>query len=181
MNISSNIETNNNSIINPLLKNKMELQLEDNTVVLSLINMSKFFQKIYVLCPFKNDILDDFIFDRKVPKDKWQEIGNKLVLSETSIKLINNFDHNHNLTLVNSSEIEQFNHFGFELSDKILVLPIFNISYLNIKNYLKIYEGNSKMCDLYNTLVLNQVFSNNSKLNYNSLLYITDIIKNLDG
>ena len=77
--------------------------------------------------------------------------------------------------------MEHFNHFGYELTEKILILPLFNVSYLNVQNYLKIYEGHHKLEDIYNILVLNQVFSSKSRISYNSLIYMTDIIKNLEA
>ena len=124
-----------NVMVNPLLKNKMEIQLDDRTIELSLVNMSKYFYKLYVLTPFKNEPVDKDIFSRSILKSKWSTYSSKLVLSETSIKVLNNFDHNHNITLVNSDDIQNFNHFGYDLTDKVLVLPIFNVSYLNVKNY----------------------------------------------
>lgn len=175
-------ENNNckNVMVNPLLKNKMEIQLDDRTIELSLVNMSKYFYKLYVLTPFKNEPVDKEIYSRSILKSKWSSYSSKLVLSETSIKVINNFDHNHNITLVNSNDVQDYNHFGYDLTDKVLILPLFNVSYLNVKNYLKIYEGHYKLDDIYNIVVLNQMFSSNSKISYNSLIYMTDIIKNLE-
>jgi len=169
-----------NVMVNPLLKNRMEIQLDDRTIELSLANMSKYFYKLYVLTPFKNEPVDKDICSRSILKSKWSSYSPKLVLSETSIKLINNFNHNHNITLVNSNDIQQFNHFGHELTDRILILPLFNISYLNVTTYLKIYEGHYTLNDIYNIVVLNQLFSSKSKIGYNSLVYMTDIIKNLE-
>ena len=180
METSASTKECNNTIVNPLLKNKMEIQLEDKTIELSLVNLSKFFHKIYILCPFKNELIDEEINCKKIDKEKWNSFSSKLVLSETSIKLIKNFDHNHNLTVVNSKDFEMFNHFGFNLDEKILLLPILNISFLKLKDYLKIYEGNHTLEDVYNVLVINEFFSHNSKLNYNSLLQITSLIKNLE-
>ena len=180
MDISLDAKNCKDVMVNPLLKNKMEIQLDDRTVELSLVNLSKYFYKLYVLTPFKNEPVDKDIFSRTLVKDKWFNYTSKLVLSETSMKVISNFDHNHNLTLVNSADIEQFNHFGYNLTEKIIILPLLNVSYLNLKNYLKIYEGHYKLEDIYNIVVLNQFFTSKSKISYNSLMYMTDIIKNLE-
>ena len=180
MDISTENNACKNVMVNPLLKNKMEIQLDDRTIELSLVNMSKYFYKLYVLTPFKNEPVDKDIFSKSILKSKWSTYSSKLVLSETSIKVVNNFDHNHNITLVNSGDIQNFNHFGYDLTDKVLILPLFNVSYLNVKNYLKIYEGLYKLDDIYNIVVLNEMFSSNSKISYNSLIYMTDIIRNLE-
>ena len=181
MEIQGNMEESKDKVIvNPLLKNKFQIETDDKIIELSLGNISKYFYKLYVLTPLKNEEVDSSIFDRSINESKWKSIGFKMVLSEASIKMINNFEHNHNITIVNSSDIEQFNHFGLELHDKILVLPIFNVSFLNIQNYLKIYQGHYKLQDIYNVVVLNQIFGKDSRISYNSLIYMTDIIKNLE-
>lgn len=172
--------TKSNSIVNPLLKNKFEIEIDDTQVNLTLVNISRFFSKLYILTPFSNNPVDKDLYSKNISVSKWEEYKSKLVLSEASIKLIKNFDHGHNITLVNSNDISCFNHFGYDMEEKIIVLPMFNISYLNIQNYIKIYQGQYVLEDLYNVIVINNLFSKNSSNSFNSLVYITEIIKNLD-
>lgn len=174
------LPTKSHVMTNPLLRNKFEISADDEIIELSLLNISKYFKKLYLLTLFKNEPIDISIYSRQLDPEVWKSFSNKLVIDETSIKAVKNFDHNHNLILVNSSDIEQFNHFGLELDEKILVLPIFSVSYKNLKNYLKIYEGNFVVKDIYNILVLSHMFYKKSDLSYNSLIYMTDMIKNID-
>jgi hypothetical protein len=145
-------------MVNPLLKNKFDVEIDDETIELNILNLSKYFHKLYFLTLFKNEEVDQEIYMRTINPEFWKGMSKKLVLDETSIKTIKNFEHNHNLVVVNSADFEQFNHFGLELEEKILVLPIFSVSYKNIKNYLKIFEGNFTLKNIYNILVLNQIF-----------------------
>ena len=170
----------NEEMINPLLKNKFDIEVDDEVIDLSILNLSKYFHKLYVLTLFRNEEIDPQIYSRNINSDFWRSMSTKLVLDETSIKTIKNFEHNHNLVIVNSADFQQFNHFGLELDEKILVLPIFSVSYRNIKNYLKIFEGNFNLQNIYNIVVLNQIFSKETSLSFNSVGYMTEMIKNLD-
>ena len=169
-------------IDNPLLKNTSEVLVDDELIEINQFNVSKYFQRVYVLCPFKNISIDKVIFNRLIDKKVWASFNSKLVLFETVIKILKNYDHYNNLCYVNSGDVEQFNYFGYELDEKILVIPILNISYLNIQNYVKLFEGHYTLKDLYNMiLIANEEFrKSETNLSFNSVMYITDIIKNLD-
>ena len=180
MDIKQDMKDMNNLIVNPLLKNKLEVTIDEKSIPLTIANISKYFYKLYILTPFKNESITSDIFNRQINKDLWYSFKSKLVLSETSIKIVKNFEHSHNVSIVNTNDIEMFNHFGYDLPEKILVLPMFNISYLNIQNYLKIYEGHYKLEDIYNIIVINELFSKKSRISFNSLIYMTEIIKNLE-
>ena len=106
-------------IVNPLLKNKFEIEIDDTQVNLTLVNISRFFSKLYILTPFSNNPVDKDLYSKNISVSKWEEYKSKLVLSEASIKLIKNFDHGHNITLVNSNDISCFNHFGYDMEEKI--------------------------------------------------------------
>ena len=170
----------NDTMINPLLKNRFEIVIEDDKIELNVLNLSRYFQKIYVLCPLKNEQVDADIFCKELPSGTWKDMTDKLVLEETSSRIIKNFEHNHNLLLVKGKDIEQFNKFGYELDEKILVLPLLNISYKNVSKYLKIYEGHYTLEDFYKILIINDYFSKESKLSFNSLMYISDMIKSIE-
>ena len=141
MDVMNNSMKVSNSIINPLLKNKFEIDVDDEIVQINIKNISRFFSKLYILTPLSNMEVDKEIYSRNISEDKWNQLSSKLVLSEASIKLVKNFNHGHNINVVNSSEIQNFNHFGYEMEGKVIVLPIFEVSYLNLQNYIKLYQG----------------------------------------
>lgn len=177
---TSNTYVNSKIITNPLLKNKFEIEVDDEIVQINMKNISRFFSKLYILCPLANMEIGKDIYSLKISEDKWNDLGSKLVLSEASIKLVKNFNHGHNAIVVNSADIKKFNHFGYPIEGKIIVLPIFDVSYLNLQNYIKLYQGHYTLEDLYNVIVLNKYFSEKTKVNFNTQIYISEIIKNLD-
>lgn len=172
-------------MINPLLKHKLEMEVDDTTVVLDRVNIPKYFQKIYILVPLKNIFISEEIYGREILRDSWKSLENKLVLEETSNRILKNFDLFQNISLVTSSDLEIFNLFGLALEEKSIVIPIFDISYKNIKDYLKTYEGLYTLEDLYKIHFISDHFSNSSDDSKNGVSLnfrknISNITRNLE-
>ena len=178
--ISPQVQNLPKEIQNPLLKNNMELNLDTGAIQLNTYNIPKFFRRAYVLTPFKNESYLEELNSQKINQDTWNMLGTKMVLHETNIKIIGNFTHNHNIVIGKSSDFQAFNHFDYKLTDNILIIPILNVSYLNITKYLKVFEGNNNLIDFYKVMVINQLFSSNDNLTYNGKLNITSMITNLE-
>lgn len=175
---SSEYLITNNMIQNPLLKNKTEIEVDDIIVGLNISNISQFFRNVYILTPFSNDSYLDQLNAQKISKIEWENMSNKLVLHETNIKVLNNSDHSHNMIIGKSSDFNIFNHFKYEMTENIVLIPILNISYLNITKYLKIFENTFSLIDFYKIMVMNQLFNNKST--YNGNMNIISIINNID-
>ena len=66
-------------MINPLLKNKLEVEDDDKMVELTTVNLSKYFKEIYVLTPLKDINIGDSIYFRDIKKKRlarpWSKIG----------------------------------------------------------------------------------------------------------
>lgn len=169
------------TIQNPLLRSKMELELDTGTVQINLRNITKFFRKAYVLTPFRNESYMEELNTQSINIDMWKSLSKNLVLHETNIKILGNFTHSHNIVIGKSCDFSVFNHFNYELTENVLIIPILNISYLNITKYLQVlYEGSTTLEDLYNILLTNQESSKNDELTYNGKMNLTSTIKNLE-
>ena len=172
-------------MINPLLKHKLEIEEDDIHIVLDQVNISKYFQKIYILVPLKNTLISEEFYEREILRDNWKSLENKLVLEETSNRILKIFDIFQNISLVTSSDLEMFNLFGLDLDEKIIVIPIFDIAYKNIKDYLKTYEGLYTLEDLYKIHFISDHFSTSSEETKNGISInfkknTTNIIRNLE-
>ena len=185
MEVSNEITSKN--ILNPLLRNRLSIHIDGEDIEITKYNLAKHFSKIYVLCPLKNEQIDERVFHKYIDIEVWNDLTNKITIYETTKKIIKNEKHCIDLTLINSELIKQFNHFGYTLEDNsmVLVLPILNISFLNIKKYLDAFEGSvSSLSDVYNLVLLNQHF-NNTKLIINKNLfsycdnYLVTLIQNM--
>ena len=174
------MESQIKQIANPLLKKELEIEINDDTVEINILNIGKFFREVYVLCPLKNEPVDLDICKSYIPTREWDNVKHKLVLKECSIKLIKNKYHYENISLVSSESVNLFNHFGYELGDEILVVPIFDISYLNLIEYLKLYNGVSDFKTLWNLVYIKDYFCKCNDISYSSKIQLTEMIKLLD-
>jgi len=170
-----------NQIINPLNStNNISIKDEssDDNINITKLNITKYYKHIYILCPKSNEELTG-IYDINISKDLYNALLEKTILYKTSINIIKNPVHFSNIKLVDKECIEKANIFGYPLDDKILLLTIFNISFLNLRNYLDNLEENNGLKNLYDTLVINDYFGNNTKTNYKNNMYLQKLINNI--
>ena len=169
------------NIKNPFLNTNKLLVYDDEldeNINIDRSNLTLHFKKIYVLCLKKNELLDSLIFESNLEKKQLDNIKSNLILYETSTAIISNIRHYSNLICIDKKELEDLNIFGYELPDCVLCLPIFNITFLNIKNYLDLQSQKNNLDNLQNMLVLNNYFG--TKPSEKNVNIIFNIIKNLD-
>ena len=146
----------NSKIKNPILAKDLSIQIENDSVEINLMNVGKFFRKVYILCPFKNEPVKVDIFKSDVLKSSWNSLEFKLVLFESTIKLIKNKYHYENLCLASSENFKIFNHLGYNLDEEILIVPIFEVSFLNLIDYERLYCGYSNFKTVWNLVFLKE-------------------------
>ena len=93
-----------------------------------------------------------------VNKEEFDSILQKMVLYETTTRILKNSLHFNSVVLSDISDIKPANYFKYDISEPILVLPIYSISFLNIKQYLDNFEERKGLDLLYNQLVINDYF-----------------------
>jgi hypothetical protein len=159
-------------IENPFLNNRNTFVHYDENlgqnVELDQMNIAKYYQSVYLLLKKNNQIIPPEFYNYQIPREIFDEVSRNLVIHKTSAKILKNKKHFDSLTIMSSEQLKQYNIFNYELEDKILVVPIFNITYHNILNYLGQYESNDTLENVYKVKVLNQYFDvdeNNFKIN----------------
>jgi hypothetical protein len=151
----------------------------DELIKIDEYNISKYFRFVYILCPFTND-LDTNIFKDQIERDYLEKILDRMILYKSNINLVKNQVHYNNLIQLSSSILQKSNKYDYELEENILVLPIFNISFLNLQKYLDKFNKTNNLKDLYDHLVISEYFMEDSVKNYRRNMVIKDIINNLD-
>ena len=105
------------TIINPFI-NQTEIKIFDEyineKVLVSKANLTKYFRKLYVLCPLKRSEFN-YLYELNISKKKYEDELNKLVLYEVSCQIIKNNMHYNNLLYFDSSQFESNNYFGYDL------------------------------------------------------------------
>ena len=148
-------------IINPLLIN-----------INSKIDITQY-KKIYFLIKKNNNIIPFDFYKLNINKELYDNISKDLILYE--IDRINyNQKINNNILLLTKKNIENFNIFNYELEDINILIPIFNISFLNLLSYLNQYNNNNTLKDLFDTIILNKYFNNNNNKIENNILNLKE-------
>ncbi len=152
--------------------------LTNEDIVINMANIGKYFRHVYCICPFHKvdyDIISQQLIDPKV----YDSILTKMVLYKTNISILKNIIHFSNIIYCKKNDIIKANHFGYSLDEMILVLPIFNISFLQLSNYITNIVDSCTFNKLYDTLVISEYYGDNTtRLLFKSR--ITNMIKCLD-
>lgn len=173
-------KTETNNLKNPLITSKIYVKDEDDEdVEISMLNIKKFFRKVYVLCPMVDiDNLSQLNY-KYIAKGIINKIKSKMILYEISTNILRNKLHFDNVTLVRSEFIKGFNHFDYELEDKVIVIPFLNIKFLDLQKYLDMFNKLYDLKDFYNMVLIGKYKYNNSMKIFSNNEYYLNIIRNL--
>lgn len=173
-------KTETNNFKNPFITSKIYVKDDDDEdVEISMLNLRKFFNKIYVLCPMININNLDQLNYKFISKEVIINIKSKMIIYEISTNILRNKLHYDNISLVKSEFIKDFNHFDYELEDKVLVLPILNIKFLDLQKYLEMFNKIYDLKDFYNMVLIGKYKFNNSMKIFSNNEYYLNIIRNL--
>ena len=115
----------------------------NDEVSVDILNIARYFKHIYCLCLLNNkDEIDTSIFIDKsnINRDLLNETINKMILYKVNISILKNYVHYGNICYCPKDIIIGANKFGYELDndnqDYVLILPIYNISFLDLQKYI---------------------------------------------
>ena len=139
----------------------------DMNIKITQKNIGYYFDKIYILCPRKKD------FDINNITNNESIVNLELILFESSNRIIKNFTFFNNIVLIDKEQLHNFNIFGYQLENKVICLPIFHISFLDLTNYLSNINCVNNLDTFYKNIVLSDYFQDNFKNEVfnNKLLY----------
>ena len=101
---------------------------------------------------------------------------NNLILYKISNKILNNIVFKNISIILSNSDLEKYNIFNYVLDNENIVIPILNITFNNLIQYLEQYNDNFTLINIYNTLLLNTYFNNNNEKYVNLLINNIDLI-----
>jgi hypothetical protein len=124
--------------------------------------------------------IDASIFINKTfNKELLSETINKMVLYKVNISILKNIVHFGNISYCSRDIISEANKFGYELEDNVLILPIYNIAFLDIQKYIENINGFITFNNFYDIMIMNNYFGDNIK-NELFKLKINSMINNFD-
>ncbi len=169
-------------IDNPFI-NKVNLVLYDEiqgrNVDIDQKNVSKYYDSVYLLVKKTNEPISSDFYSWQVPTAIYNDVTSKLLIHKVTVNILKNKTHFDSAIIMSKEQLGQFNIFNYELFDKNIVVPIFNISYQNILHYVQQYESSNTLEHIYNTKVINKYF--NVDDNYKSIEYFSNMVNNLDS
>ncbi len=168
---------------NPFINDSITVYDEsiNDEVIIDILNVAKYFKHIYCLCALDNNTeLDASVFiNTNINKELLNETINKMVLYKINISILKNIVHYGNICYCPKDIIIGANKFGYNLDDNVLILPIYNISFLNLQKYIEYINGFITFNNFYDIMIINNYFGDNMK-NELAKLKINSMINNFD-
>lgn len=167
---------------NPFLyNNTMEYSDEstNTTVILDQKNVAKYFRNVYLLVKRNNYTVPSEFYNREIPEHVFEQVRPNLLIHKTSSKILKNKSHFINAIIMSDDQLSQYNIFNYKLDAKNIVVPIFNIEYQNLLQYVEQYDSTDNIHSIYNVKVLNKYFGVEDT-NYKSNEFISSKINNLE-
>lgn len=169
-----------NNINNIFIKNNIITHIDiitNESIQITQSNISKYYSDVFILMKKNNNILSPDIYNLEISNKSFEDMISNLMIYKVPIKILKNINHYNNIVMLSSEQLKHLNIFNYTLSDKNIVLPIFNIKFENIIKYFEQYYSSNTIENIYNILVLNQYFKNDLNL---SKKYFNEMIINLN-
>jgi hypothetical protein len=173
---------------NPFINRTITIYDEklNDEVSVDILNISKYFKHIYCLCLLNDkDEIDASVFINEFinetdNKDLLNDTMNKMILYKVNISILKNYVHYGNICYCPKEIVSRANKFGYDFDnqDNVLILPIYNISFLNLQKYIDNINGSITFNNFYDIMVMNNYFGD--KMNDLLKLKIYSMINNFD-
>jgi hypothetical protein len=144
-------------------------------------NLIKHFNNVYVVAKINDMVNIRDLLIKEINKESFESTLNNLILYQVDKLIMFDKKHFSDIIIIKSDILKNCNKFNYNLEESILVLPIFDISFLNIQKYIDSIQSNySSLKNIYNTIIINSHF--NKQMTVSDKLYYTvfDMIKNMN-
>ncbi len=134
-----------NDIINPL--NQMH---QDNDL----------FDCVYVLMTTSDEPIPKLFYYIDVPEEIFNNVSKHLIIYKVNKKILSMPKHKYNSVIVSKENLLKYNIYNYKLNDNNLVIPILNIKYNHLINYIEQFTDNNNLLqNVYNFVLLNKYFN----------------------
>lgn len=129
------------------------------------------YEDVYILVNTKNEKIPKEFYDLNLSDEIFDNISKNLIIYKTNNNILSVKIHKLSSVIISKENLSRYNIFNYDLSDNNLVIPILDISFNNVINYLDQFKKNnlSLLKDIYNLLLINKHYNNNLQ-NNNKLL-----------
>ena len=141
-------------IENKLISNsKLQYLVDDTLIDLTIHNIDKYYKYVYVLVKKNKNPIPSEFYNLDVEEKIYNIVLKELIIYKVSILvLLKNQRFFNNVVILSDLYLKQFNIFDYKLEDKNIVLPILNINYIDLSSYLKEFEIDTTIEQIYKML-----------------------------
>lgn len=154
---------------NPLVKSNNTINIDDNIIEITYMNIPKYFKYAYVLTKIDESEVPDNFYNLFVEEKVYDQVSNNLMLKKVSINILKNRTHYSNMTILSKDILEKYNIFKYKLDDNNIVITILSSNYTKLEDYLNTYTTTNFLENIYNTIIFNNFFKV-IKFNINDLI-----------
>lgn len=143
------------------LKSLINQELINDISKLSIIELTKYFNKLYILTLADNTEYTDSLFSSNITKSQYEYIKSKLVLRQIPFSILKNETVKGFMTIINCDCLPQYFldakgiKQSFLFDSKILVISMLNISDYGMNCFTKQFNGISSLPDIINMTLVN--------------------------
>jgi len=145
-----------------------ENMIKDKSQNLRQLNITRYpIRRVCVMCLRKGSdtVVPEEIYDKNISQDKLKDVCKIFCLMKCSFKILNTINHLQNSVIV-SKDILANTECNFELFDFELVVPMFDIKYDAILNYIQMYGTVEYDYEKLNEVIqLKKYFNSSCKIN----------------
>ena len=130
----------------------------NNTITLDLNN--DLFDCVYILMTTSDEPIPKLFYYIDVPEEIFNNVSKHLIIYKVNKKILSMPKHKYNSVIVSKENLLKYNIYNYKLNDNNLVIPILNIKYTNLINYIEQFTDNNNLLqNIYNFVLLNKYFN----------------------
>lgn len=171
-------QNTNDFIENPFVNKKFLSKYNNETetkIELDQSNIGKYYRSVFVLAKKNKSPVPPEFYNWQIPKQIYDKVKGDLILYKTTIKIIKNKNHYNTLVILPKESIVAFNAFNYTLDDHNIIVPILNISFLQLLPYLEQYKSSNTLENLYNLKLINGYFNVQDSVNQHVIQTISSL------
>lgn len=166
---------------NPFLTVSKQYTFDDTEYEFTQKNLLKHFNNVYIVAKMHDMVNIRDVLIKEINKESFESTLNSLILYQVDKFIMFDNKHFSEMIIVKSDILKNCNKFNYNLEESILVLPIFEISFLNIQKYIDSIQSNyNSLKNIYSTIIINNHFNKQMTPKDKSYYTILDMIKNMN-
>lgn len=132
--------------------------------------INELYDCVYLLVKVNDTPIPSEFYNPIVSIELFNKVSKNLIIYKVDLDILKIKMHTNNLLLLKSEDLVNYNIFNYDLKLTNLVIPILNIKYENLHDYINQYNSSGVLKRIYNFVLLNKYFKTDAP-DYHYKLY----------